>query len=224
MPVILGPDGPSLGGFVCPATIVQAELWKMGQLKPGDLFASARFREARRGDWKSRWRSCDRRPLAVRHPRCLRRSRAIEAGAAQRVTGVVVPRGWRPVSADRVRAQRARSESAVARACAGRAAARGDLPGILDITPGVRSLQVHYDARVLSARPSAGGAGRLRGADSGSRQLRRALAHRAFAAVLGRSGDATGHRKYMQSVRPDAPWCPSNIEFIRRINGLAFDR
>jgi urea carboxylase len=28
-------------------------------------------------------------------------------------------------------------------------------------------------------------------------------------------------RKYMQSVRADAPWCPSNIEFIRRINGLA---
>jgi urea carboxylase len=27
-------------------------------------------------------------------------------------------------------------------------------------------------------------------------------------------------QKYMQSVRPDAPWCPSNIEFIRRINGL----
>jgi urea carboxylase len=26
--------------------------------------------------------------------------------------------------------------------------------------------------------------------------------------------------KYMQSVRKDAPWCPSNIEFIRRMNGL----
>jgi urea carboxylase len=26
--------------------------------------------------------------------------------------------------------------------------------------------------------------------------------------------------KYVQSVRPDAPWAPSNIEFIRRINGL----
>jgi urea carboxylase len=26
--------------------------------------------------------------------------------------------------------------------------------------------------------------------------------------------------KYTQSVRPEAPWCPSNIEFIRRINGL----
>ena len=22
------------------------------------------------------------------------------------------------------------------------------------------------------------------------------------------------------SVRPDAPWCPSNLEFIRRVNGL----
>ena len=36
MPVILAVDGPSLGGFVCPATIVQAELWKIGQLRPGD--------------------------------------------------------------------------------------------------------------------------------------------------------------------------------------------
>src|SRR5262245_57114039 len=35
MPIILGPDGPSLGGFVCPATVVAAERWKMGQLKPG---------------------------------------------------------------------------------------------------------------------------------------------------------------------------------------------
>lgn len=36
MPVILGPDGPSLGGFVCPATVVQSELWKLGQLAPGN--------------------------------------------------------------------------------------------------------------------------------------------------------------------------------------------
>ena len=27
--------------------------------------------------------------------------------------------------------------------------------------------------------------------------------------------------RYMHSVRADAPWCPSNIEFIRRINGLS---
>jgi urea carboxylase len=28
-------------------------------------------------------------------------------------------------------------------------------------------------------------------------------------------------RKYQELVRPNAPWCPDNIEFIRRINGLA---
>ena len=30
-------------------------------------------------------------------------------------------------------------------------------------------------------------------------------------------------RKYQELVRPNAPWCPSNIEFIRRINGLSSD-
>jgi urea carboxylase len=47
-----------------------------------------------------------------------------------------------------------------------------------------------------------------------------ALPHRAPAAVLGRPATRLAIEKYMQSVRPDAPWCPSNIEFIRRINGL----
>ena len=27
-------------------------------------------------------------------------------------------------------------------------------------------------------------------------------------------------RKYQETTRPNAPWCPDNIEFIRRINGL----
>ncbi len=36
MPVLLGPDGPSLGGFVCPATVVSTERWKLGQFRPGD--------------------------------------------------------------------------------------------------------------------------------------------------------------------------------------------
>ena len=36
IPVILTRDGPSLGGFVCPVTIARAEMWKVGQIKPGD--------------------------------------------------------------------------------------------------------------------------------------------------------------------------------------------
>src|SRR5581483_1876751 len=36
MPILLGPDGPSLGGFVCPFVVIQADLWKLGQLAPED--------------------------------------------------------------------------------------------------------------------------------------------------------------------------------------------
>src|SRR5690606_15604730 len=43
LPVILGPDGPSLGGFVCLVTLAQAELWKMGQLRPGDRITFRRI-------------------------------------------------------------------------------------------------------------------------------------------------------------------------------------
>ena len=36
MPIILTCDGPSLGGFVCPATTILADMWKWGQARPGD--------------------------------------------------------------------------------------------------------------------------------------------------------------------------------------------
>lgn len=36
-PVILTCDGPSLGGFVCHAVVAEAEMWKVGQVKPGDM-------------------------------------------------------------------------------------------------------------------------------------------------------------------------------------------
>lgn len=43
LPVILGPDGPTAGGFVVAATVAHAGFWKIGQLRPvGD---SLRFRE-----------------------------------------------------------------------------------------------------------------------------------------------------------------------------------
>jgi urea carboxylase len=34
-PIILVADGPSLGGFICNATLVSASTWKVGQLMPG---------------------------------------------------------------------------------------------------------------------------------------------------------------------------------------------
>ncbi len=43
LPVILGPDGPTAGGFIVCATVVYADFWKIGQFRPvGD---HVRFRE-----------------------------------------------------------------------------------------------------------------------------------------------------------------------------------
>jgi 5-oxoprolinase (ATP-hydrolysing) subunit C len=42
-PMILGPDGPTSGGFVVIATVVHAGLWRVGQLRPGR--DTVRFRE-----------------------------------------------------------------------------------------------------------------------------------------------------------------------------------
>jgi urea carboxylase len=96
----------------------------------------------------------------------------------------------------------------------------GRLRGVVDLTPGIRSLQVHFDPAVLR---QAALIDALIGADE-------ALGPTDDLSVPSRtvwlplSWDDPSTRlaieKYMQSVRPDAPWCPSNIEFIRRINGL----
>lgn len=56
-PIILMVDGPSLGGFVNPFTVLSTSLWKLGQAKPGDHvhFKVVTEEEARslRGDFKS---------------------------------------------------------------------------------------------------------------------------------------------------------------------------
>ncbi len=98
------------------------------------------------------------------------------------------------------------------------------LPGILDLTPGIRSLQVHYDNEIVSED-------RLL---SALFSLERSLSDPATVSVESRTvhlplswNDPQAQlamRKYQELVRPNAPWCPSNIEFIRRINGLQSDQ
>ncbi len=95
-----------------------------------------------------------------------------------------------------------------------------NIPGVIDLTPGIRSLQVHFDGRRL---PLTKLLGLLVAAEKelpsiDDMEVPTRVVH------LPLSWDDAATRlaieKYMQSVRKDAPWCPSNIEFIRRINGL----
>lgn len=98
---------------------------------------------------------------------------------------------------------------------------RARIPGVQELTPGIRSLQVHYDSRVISQRELVEV---LKRAESelpavDDTEVPSRIVH------LPLSWDDPATRlaieKYTQSVRKDAPWCPGNIEFIRRINGLA---
>ena len=95
------------------------------------------------------------------------------------------------------------------------------LGGVIDVTPGIRSLQIHYDSREISqARLLAALADaeeRLGGLDDFE------IPSRVVNLPLSWKDPAIYEtiNKYMAVVRDDAPWCPDNIEFIRRVNGLA---
>ena len=229
MPIILGPDGPSLGGFVCPATIVEAELWKIGQLKAGDSvrFVPVSLAEARRAaaGAGARHRDAARRTPTLR---CCRRRRRrtspilANQPAAGGSPGGRDPAGRRREPAGRVRPAGARSGAALPRARAderarGAQAAgrrRPDAGHPLAADPLRRSRACRASACSALLAELEGGAARHRRAS----RCRRASSTCRCRGTIRRRGWRSS--KYMQSVRPDAPWCPSNIEFIRRINGL----
>ncbi|MBC8132788.1 MAG: 5-oxoprolinase/urea amidolyase family protein, partial [Deltaproteobacteria bacterium] len=235
MPVILGPDGPSLGGFVCPATIVTADLWKIGQLKAGDkvVFRAVTLDEARHlsdqqnaliatlADGPSRVRPNATPARAARsaapHPRDAVLFHVPET--AERPSVAIRQDGdanllveYGPMVLDlalrfRVHALMAWLEE-------------WRLPGIVDLTPGIRSLHVHYDDAVLPREKLLEALARAESELPATDQIE--VPSRVVHLPLSWDDPATqlAIQKYTQSVRPDAPWCPSNIEFIRRINGL----
>ena len=218
MPVILGPDGPSLGGFVCPATIVEAERWKTGQLKPGDTIRFVALSQAsaerleRELDGAIAHLSSDWPKLPEPH----RASPILHhaPGVVIRSDGdkyLLIEFGDNVLDFKlRFRVHALEKELRALR-----------LAGIIDITPGVRSLHVHYDTRKLSR------AELLEALSDCEKRILSAsdISAPSRTVYLPLSWDDPQTRlaiqKYTQSVRPDAPWAPSNIEFIRRINGLS---
>ena len=213
MPIILGPDGPSLGGFVCPATVVAAERWKLGQLRLGD---TVRFVAV---DAEAL------RPIAPAAPAFVPRrdpaggvlGHRLAEGELPSVTyrqsgdeNLLVEYGPMVLDLDlRLRVH-----------LLGEWLQAQRLDGLIDLTPGIRSLQLHVDPNVLSVRHA------LDLVQAAERELPdpqdAVVPSRIVHLPLSWDDPSTrlAIEKYMQSVRSDAPWCPWNIEFIRRINGL----
>ena len=224
LPIILGPDGPSLGGFVCPFVVIQADLWKVGQLAPGD---AVRFEPVNDEEAAAAERAQDAlvRDLAEAAPS--KRG----APASSPILGRIAGEGHRPEVVYRRQGDRYLLVEygpivldlelrLRVHALMLELQAMG-LPGIIDITPGIRSLQVHFDSRVLPQwrllQALADAEDRLGGLDDF------AIPSRVVRLPLSWKDPAIYEtiNKYMAVVRNDAPWCPDNIEFIRRVNGLA---
>jgi urea carboxylase len=99
------------------------------------------------------------------------------------------------------------------------AVAAAGLP-VIDLTPGIRSLQIHYDDDRISRPTLIAELQRIEAALPPASAVR--VPSRIVHLPLSWNDPMAERamRKYQELVRPDAPWCPSNIEFIRRINGL----
>jgi urea carboxylase len=235
MPIILGPDGPSLGGFVCPAVVTRDERWKIGQLRPGDKVrfvpilpssASGREIEGKGGDSSPTAvlsKKASPTPTLLTHVGERRETRfgSPILGRDEGTVPVVYRRAgddyllveYGPMALDLALRLRVHLLAAAVRTA--------KLPAIIDLTPGVRSLQVHYDSTRLKTSTLL----------AALRDIERTLPPAEQVEVPSRivhlplswndPSVQLAMRKYQELVRPNAPWCPDNIEFIRRINGLA---
>ena len=213
MPIILGPDGPSLGGFVSPAAVAQGEMWKLGQLKPGD---KVRLRDV----------SLEQAALLKKNAPVVFSRAAPQGDVLKRIEdrdGIVYRRAgddnvlveYGPMVLDL--SLRLRAHGLM------QAIKQSKLPGIIDLTPGIRSLQVHYNNDVIGEERLLSSLVSLERniPDPESITVESRIVHLPLSWNDPQAQLAM--RKYQELVRPNAPWCPSNIEFIRRINGLQSD-
>ncbi len=237
MPVILGPDGPSLGGFVCPATIIQAELWKMGQLKAGDKIRFIRISQEQAGAQEKAQNGvvANLTEVQISEPAKLVISQIHSKIHSPVLTEIAA-------TSDQIKVVYRQSGDKYLLIEYGELVLdlnlrfrvhalmqwleRENVTGIIDLTPGIRSLQVHFESLMLPVNKLIQ---ILHLAESELPSVdEMEVPTRIVHLPLSWDDAATqlAIEKYMQSVRKDAPWCdtssgtPSNIEFIRRINGL----
>ena len=220
--ILLGPDGPSLGGFVCSVTTAKGELWKLGQLHPGDkvhfqLLTLEQAEKIRKDEEKNIALDYTKVELPVHEK--LDASYAVLAEGTHdnteykiRLQGeenILVEYGEMELNIElRFRAHILMQELE-----------NRKLP-IIDMTPGIRSLQIHFDVNRMNAREMCKKVEEVNASLTELDDI--TVPSRIIKLPLSWDDPQTqlAAKRYQQTVRENAPWCPSNPEFIRRINGL----
>lgn len=220
--ILLGPDGPSLGGFVCPVTTAKGEQWKLGQLHPGDkvhfqlltLEQAEEVRAAQKENLKHQYTTITLPKPAVLdyNYAILAKDRVADTDMVIRLDGeenVLVEYGEMELNIDlRFRVHILMQELE-----------KKQLP-IINLTPGIRSLQVNFDIEKISVKEMVA---QILQVNKEIPELENiTVPSRIVKLPLSWDDPQTqlAARRYQETVRENAPWCPSNPEFIRRINGL----
>jgi urea carboxylase/allophanate hydrolase len=221
-PVILTCDGPSLGGFVCAAVVVEAEMWKIGQAKPGDVIRFV--------------------PISVEKAIGLKRTLDARVDAKDEiVNGFPASEVDDPILYHKEK--EGRSPRVVYRQAGDRyilveygdnvvdlnlsyrvykltQLVMGKVEGVLEMSPGVRSVLIQFDGLKISQKDLVE---RLISIEESiifvdnwqvpSRIIRLPMAFedkKTLAAV----------DRYRETIRSTAPWLPNNVDFLKEVNGM----
>jgi urea carboxylase len=228
-PVILTRDGPSLGGFVCPLTIVKAELWKAGQARPGDRirFVLVTYEDAVALEQATETRIRTLSPAAYPVQAARYRLSASSESAtllAQRSADGHHPKAlWRQAGDGYILLEYGEDVLDLAlrlRVHLLMEAIRAEKLPVEELSPGVRSLQFRYDSRRIQQSSLMRHLLRLEETlpDVATLKINTRIVHLPMA--FSDSATQGAIQRYRETVRAHAPWLPSNVEFLRRINGL----
>lgn len=223
MPIILGPDGPSLGGFVCPFTIIKADLWKVGQLSCNSRikFKVVTFEEAvRKENEQNLFISTLKGGLADLEGRDIHTLSPILAEYHFGTHPVLI----RQAGDENILVEIGKAELDIElRLIVHKlfeAIEQEHQDCIIDLTPGIRSLQIHFNPHRIERDTLLNKVEETLDELTGSDDI--TVPSRIVYLPLSWNNPQArlAMEKYQTTVRHDAPWCPDNIEFIRRINGL----
>ncbi len=259
-PVIVGPDGPSLGGFVVPCVVVRADRWMLAQLRPGDtvhLVAVTPAAAAAANADRSRLLADVPAAVAAAFTAALAAAPPTDPRVVRNGPSGPISRTTRAISDhSRVGAERPDHSTVLAeRPASGHAPhvvlrRAGDhhllleagpaeldlevrvwvhllaealrarrLTGLRELVEGVRSLLVQVDGDELPLDRLAGELLELAAGVPDPAAVTLDVREVRMPIALDHPAAHEAMARY-ERVRPDAPWCPDNVEFIRRINDL----
>lgn len=227
--VVLTCDGPSLGGFVVFSVVALSEMWKLGQVRPGDNIRLQPITVERAFELNAELLR------AIKHLTPLPSLDRAEAGPIASIPGATVL-GTIYHNEQKILVRQAGDcavlldfgdasgfdlrQSFEILAFSQHHQTQQAIPGVEELTPGVCTLHVRYapgiapqtilDRLALHVRSYAVPE------KVPSRRVRLPLA---FDDAVTRAAV----RRYAATIRTGAPWLPSNVDFLAQLNGIGRD-